>query len=462
MRCQRIRAFTLIEMLVVITIAAILVVLLMPALSTAWQQAQLTRCRRNLNTIYSAYGMWRSERASHGLDTRLMGLAWRGQLVKYLEEDRSIFMCDGRWRPDLSNVDSKNLGDGKEQDWTNAERDRLNAQYDEAKNSATGVADGVSPDGMAVATPDPDDWAFEFDVYLQEGAIEGNTSVKGQGVAGPYGAYVRSISLGNPLVNKTDRKNGVMRFEADDCGIGIVSDADVTADITFRDGRPTKVAVVKGSGANTHSATWRYIYDFKVAGQKIVERWQTHYGEVIDITKPRTSSEIWRGGEANQTDAATMPAFETVILPLMGDYGLSKGTYEASNGRAVLVPDGKQFFILDYPRPIADFTSDGLVDRIDWEGYFIRDSQVWENNKPALAKNAQPEDPKSNWKYWQALRHFGQANVLFCDGHVELVKALPETDEELMRGLWLGKGPTFTETLRSSDGFSPLWMYTGR
>lgn len=124
--------------------------------------------------------------------------------------------------------------------------------------------------------------SFEFNVYLQQGAIEGNSSVNGAGIDGPYGEFVRSIAPGSPLAHVTQYPDHI-RFEADDCAVGVMGDADICADIYFKEGLPSKVKVVRGHAAGDQSTTWRYIYDFRVDGKLIVPRWQTHYGEIIGM-----------------------------------------------------------------------------------------------------------------------------------------------------------------------------------
>jgi len=126
-----------------------------------------------------------------------------------------------------------------------------------------------------------EDSCCQFDVYLQEGAIEGDPRVNGAGVDGPYGAFVRSISIGLSGVIYNDH-NGFVRFAADDVMVG-PGDGDITADITFSGGMPIRIVPVHSLGADTQSARWRYIFDFKMNGQVIVSRWQTHYGETFDL-----------------------------------------------------------------------------------------------------------------------------------------------------------------------------------
>jgi len=129
-----------------------------------------------------------------------------------------------------------------------------------------------------------EDCCFQFDVYLQQGASE-YSGVRGAGVDGPYGAYVRSITIGSPLVrlSPTSPPSSLIHLVADDSPYGVIGDADISADITFSGGVPIRVVPVHGAGAETDSVKWRYIFDFTMNGQVIVSRWQTHYGETFDL-----------------------------------------------------------------------------------------------------------------------------------------------------------------------------------
>jgi len=88
MQRPRFWAFTLIELLVVILILGILIALLMPAVATAWQVAEMTQCKTNLNSIYKAQGVWAADRVSGVLDG-----GWPGWLSAYLDQRASVLKC---------------------------------------------------------------------------------------------------------------------------------------------------------------------------------------------------------------------------------------------------------------------------------------------------------------------------------------------------------------------------------
>src|SRR5690349_7996581 len=58
-------AFTLVELLVVIGIIALLIAILMPALSKARDQANMIKCMSNMRQIGTAYLMHASEHRNH-------------------------------------------------------------------------------------------------------------------------------------------------------------------------------------------------------------------------------------------------------------------------------------------------------------------------------------------------------------------------------------------------------------
>lgn len=85
------RAFTLVELLVVITIIGILMALLLPAVQTARENASDTQCKANLHNLGIAYHRYA---ATHG-DTSTIGMyqGWSGRLLKYSADVGEIFIC---------------------------------------------------------------------------------------------------------------------------------------------------------------------------------------------------------------------------------------------------------------------------------------------------------------------------------------------------------------------------------
>ena len=84
------KAFTLVELLVVIVIIGLLLAMLTPAVSSVWQSALASKCRHNLGCIWSAYGLWR---ADNGFAMLADGPGWRVALAPYLENREEVFRC---------------------------------------------------------------------------------------------------------------------------------------------------------------------------------------------------------------------------------------------------------------------------------------------------------------------------------------------------------------------------------
>jgi len=119
----------------------------------------------------------------------------------------------------------------------------------------------------------------------------------------------------------------------------------------------------------------------------------------------------------------------------VSDYGLSRGSYDRASGPVPQI-DAKLFFLLDYAKSLADYSDLG---RDPANTYFVTDPDAW--TPPEGYENV-------DWRKVTALRHFGMANVLFCDGHVEALPFEPQSDEDLASQKYLRLD-------------SQLWRYSG-
>jgi prepilin-type processing-associated H-X9-DG protein/prepilin-type N-terminal cleavage/methylation domain-containing protein len=307
-------AFTLVEVLVVATVLGILIALLMPGVRAVVEVARMTRCARNLSTIWQAHGLWRAE---NNVQHMIAGDDWTLRLLPYVEGRGEVFQCPSSRGRDLTS------------------------------------------DRMAFC---------EMDIYKKDNRVPG----------GRLFLYTRPVFGYDPWVRREEIEpdKWLIRMEDENRQSDFV---DIAMYLYFENNSPVKVDVLEGESWSTRT----HIYEFKVHGEVIITDWVKHYGESFDIEVPEWPT---------------------------ADYGLSTGTYVTAAG-PVFETDPKLFFILDYPKVVADYNGAGEED--EWDKYFIEDPEDWHD------RYGQYEGAHTIWQAFQALRHFDQANVLFCDGHVE-------------------------------------------
>jgi len=88
------RAFTLVELLIVIVILGLLLALLVPAVQQAWTLARTTICRDNLYHIYQTFAMSSADSSRRVGGTMFFpkSAQWLGTVIKY-SETSNILLC---------------------------------------------------------------------------------------------------------------------------------------------------------------------------------------------------------------------------------------------------------------------------------------------------------------------------------------------------------------------------------
>ncbi len=95
------RAFTLVELLVVIGIIALLISILLPALNRAKENSNRVKCGAQLAQFYQGTKLWQYD---HKGKPFLAG-GWRGQIKTYMRKSK-IYVCPSDPNPFLSGPDS--------------------------------------------------------------------------------------------------------------------------------------------------------------------------------------------------------------------------------------------------------------------------------------------------------------------------------------------------------------------
>jgi prepilin-type N-terminal cleavage/methylation domain-containing protein/prepilin-type processing-associated H-X9-DG protein len=392
MKRLRRQAFTLVELLVVVAIIAVLVALLVTGTTTAVTAYEATRCQTNLATLYKAHVLWLADR---DVSSGRMDGGWGASIQPYIERSAALLKCPScPWL-------AEGIGAGSSSGTTGLEG--------AADTGHSGVGESEDPV-----------------VELQEVTI---------GVTNASGALLYEIPLTDSpywgMFQTYVLPSGLTRIGCNTDGhkgqdsSGRNSDEDFKFDVQYKNGQLAKVTYVGGDG-NSHVNHGRagppYLYtDFRIAhepiwgGQRFSGQFgKGHEGEVIDIPEEaRKAAARKRPGKSRKAVTTWTAWAEAPATLSTTNYGISRGAYQNNNGQEVVKPDPRAFFILDYPRPVADYTGIGgpVADGPFWQNIFISPA-------PPDTWDPPPGMEGRTWQCVQALRHFGKANVLFCDGHI--------------------------------------------
>ena len=395
---QRRAGFTLTELLGVILIVAILIALLMPALTSAWYAAYTTECKTHLETIYQASVTYMN-------DTQMnrnwiwfpTGKAWVYLLMPYVEGNLTVFTCPAALPPKgLAGAGSWSDGGGY-------------------TNPPGGYTGGGTPGGYygelpgtswsASDLPPPTPYCqFAFDIFNGK-----NTAVE---------AYHWTAMVTSEWARSLRTGPNTWHYMIEDLGYiggGDRDYNDIDVEVTYENGLPTQIKIIQEDQSNA------YGYNLTINGVTVVTRLDDHRGLVVKLVSspdgiapptsgigqgtPGSSTPPEIGSDGSWRFLVQMPSSADALRP--SNYGLNKGTYDLN----ITKPDAKLIFILDHGCDDNALVVDAFDGTFDKYFFDIKNLANW--------NSAWNKDGASDWREYQSLRHFRQANVLFCDGHIE-------------------------------------------
>ena len=364
---MRRRGFTLIELLVVITIVAMLMLLLLPAFSRSWDVATLTQCRTNLQRLYQAENTFRADKQTDlftpdRCTSPVTGVNWSSELKPYVDDCQAVLMC-----PAAALVRDQGVVGGIGGGSANV-------------NDAGGEASGEQ-------VVFPEDVKLSFQITYRDGHTDEVYPI----TAALDGSSAWAKKLGTAADGYTQwgvEDNLLLKVGSNERAFY----DDILFNVKYENGMPVSWYKPPQVPMSEHYSPGLFFYTLLVNDQMVIK-------------------DFYDNGTTPVTTATTANKFPQSVFGVATNYGLSKGTFYCKDGVTKEL-DSKLILLLDYPKILADYNHEGADD--DWPRFFVDETSV----KAWLLKYG-PDCPKSmTWHDYTALRHFGQANVLFCDGHI--------------------------------------------
>ena len=439
------RAFSLVELMVVVVMIAILVAMLMPIIHAAWDAAFTTQCQTNLGHIWKAIN---TRRAETGETAFVIGGSWPAYLAPYV--DSSVFHCPLGMARDIGG------GAGGE-------------------GSTSASSDGSSGGGSGSDVPAVDTRYtvsdLTFRICSRAGKpVDGINYYAGQYLGTAFADYDRAHGI-----EKWQNTDGSFHFGVDDRmffldhNMGSLDYKDMQFTLWLDGNRIDKMRFDDTdkeirSGTTTYGGSYDSFRVETYLGEEKVS--DDFYGDaqakrIMDFG---SQAAAFASAYASATSEERM-RYIAEMPPKPFDYGLNRGTYYSMAGTPpqptfVIAIDPRMPLIMDYGRSVVDYVAyeegvsgeTGNYDKVSL--YFTDDEYEW-----MVARNYRKMlRPGESWTKYAALRHFGKANVLFCDGHIEAVGL--EDLGKVAESPGLIEGTTIKNlSLRNVDKW---WRHSGR
>ncbi|MCX5685044.1 MAG: type II secretion system protein, partial [Planctomycetota bacterium] len=349
-------AFTLVELIIVIAIIGLLLAMLVPAISTAWEVALMTKCQVNLSCIWKAQNL---RRADKDQTIFTVGGVWPAMLAPYLEHSADVFRCPkGPDRPELTPMIT-----------TDADRYAATSTDREQQNSLSATPAPEAASGFTLS-----DLTFRMSAK-SDCTVDKAKYSKGQYLGTVfldtgYGIQKKDLGGGKTYIGIDDRQF------FDDKNLGGVDYKDVQIVVTMENSF-IKTIEFTGTDIGTGGSYQIFRYEVWLGGELLSDDFVRDIGMVVG---PEQRSGGAAGGRDNGPAGSSIygqPGSLNELAAIKSfDYGLNKGTYQVLDSWVNEI-DPHLFLILDYGKSVANYTNKAPD---PWSLYFTESEPLWMAN----------------------------------------------------------------------------------